>query len=255
MRMRRLLLALAIVAASLVVLLGAPPADAQPQLNATWTQKPGIPAPPVGPEPRGWVRVFYDTLNHKMVLMYGSAGHYMNDVWQYDTPGNAWTKIEPYIDCAFLNDFFPATRRDEQVTEYDSFNHLYWMFGGNGYQCAWTHRTAQAGTTTLRVVDPGLTESTPNFYKDWTVEANGKLAYVTNYDAVAKVLNLATPIATLAPGVTYKVYPSPRAARGTTTRPRATGAASTAPTGATRAPSRSSVSPRRWRTRRTSARW
>ena len=44
MRMRRLLLALAIVAASLVALLGAPPADAQPQLNATWTQKPGIPA-------------------------------------------------------------------------------------------------------------------------------------------------------------------------------------------------------------------
>jgi len=62
------------------------------------------------------------------------------------------------------------------------------MFGGSGTSCLGPNRTAGSGTTTTAIVDPTLTATGVNVYKDWTVQVNNTYAYVTGYGASKRVV-------------------------------------------------------------------
>jgi hypothetical protein len=202
---------LAVLLAVMLVSAAAAPAPAQaqtpPELTATWTKKLSARGEPNGPGRRGWIRFVHDPVAKKMVLMAGSGNSYLNDVWHYDTPTDAWTKLEPYVSCAGITGFTPPTPRDEQVVEYDPFNHLYWMFGGSGFGCQGTARAMQAGSNSTTIVDSTLTATTPDFYKDWTVKVGGTIVFVDRYDPVAKSLTLSVPVTGAVAGAGYFLFP------------------------------------------------
>jgi Galactose oxidase, central domain len=177
-------------------------------LSATWTQRANVLGHPAGPSGRSWMKLTYDPVRKRTVLFAGSGSTYYNDIWLYDSVADKWQITEPFIDCPSMDRHFPPTKRDELVVDYDSFNDLYWAFGGSGFNCKGPARTAGAGSDTLHVVDGSLSSNVPDFYKHWTVEAGGTLkAYVSAYDAATRTLSLATPIAGLAPGTTYTLAP------------------------------------------------
>jgi hypothetical protein len=210
---RRSRLMVAALAAIVLSLAGEPLPSAQGQaLQPIWTRQANTPPPPIGPRTRGWMQIAYDEVNQKVVLIGGSGSTYYNDIWWYDGAQDVWSEVEPFVDCGGIVDFVPPAKRDEHVVAYDSENHLYWMFGGSGFGCVGPERTTGAGTTSLRIVDPGLPAVPPNHYKDWTVKAlytpsvGGTKVYVESYDPVTKTLTLAAPMGGLGPGMPYRLY-------------------------------------------------
>jgi hypothetical protein len=181
-------------------------ASAAPSLTATWTKKAEARGMSTGPGGRGWVDLIYDPAIHKVVLFGGSGGDYYNDLWQYDSPADSWTRVEPFVNCSGITGFVPPTKRDEHVVEYDDYNRLYWTFGGSGFGCKGSARAAQSGTDSANIYDGTLVSDVPDYYKDWTVQANGKSAYVAGYDPAPRKLTLATPISGLASGLSYYLY-------------------------------------------------
>jgi hypothetical protein len=175
-------------------------------LYGSWTQQQSW-TDSTGPKPRGWMRVTYDPVNRKMVLIGGSGSEYYNDIWFWDPALDDWMMIEPHVGCSGIQDHVPPTPRDEHVVEYDPVNHLYWMFAGSGFGCTGSSRTAQFGTTTLQVVDSTLTAGSVDFYQDWTVTVGGSKAYVAAYSPDTKTLTLATPISGLTQGTSYRLHP------------------------------------------------
>lgn len=180
---------------------------AQPALSATWTHRDDAPGPPSGPMGSGWLRITYDPVARKTVVIAGSGSTYGNDVWHYDVSQNRWINLEPFEDCPVMFQRFDVpAKRDEHVVDYDSLNRLYWMFGGSGFGCQGSNRTTAAGTTTLSLVDPTLPATANDAYRHFTVNVAGVFAYVSGYSAATKTLSLATPIAGLAPGRSYRLY-------------------------------------------------
>lgn len=175
-----------------------------PELSAVWTQKAyagGFPARPGG---RTWVDTIYDPVNKRTVLFGGSGGTYLNDIYHYESTSDTWTLIEPHVpNCP---GFAPPTQRDEHAVEYDSYNHLYWSFGGSGYAYPCLTSTAESGTDTLTVVDNSLPSTIVDYYKDYFVYVEGRTAYVQSYDPTTKTLKLATAITTLTAGTKYLLY-------------------------------------------------
>lgn len=183
-----------------------PHAMAAPRLTAAWAQKAQVSGEPIGPGGRGWVDLIYDPALHKTVLFGGSGGNYFNDIFQYNAATDAWTGIELFIDCNGISGFVPPTGRDEHVVEYDAYNNLYWVFGGSGYGCKGSAHSAQSGTDSVTIYDNLLTSNVTNYYKDWTVQFSGKLAYVSAYDPATRKLTLATPISGLTSGSAYNLF-------------------------------------------------
>ncbi len=175
--------------------------------QGTWTRMADS-----GFDPRGWVDITFDEANQRTVMFGGSGARYRNDIRVYDAATDTWTLVEPDVSCGTHNLFYelhaPPTPRDEHAVEYDSFNHLYWTFGGSGFACVNANRTAGAGTTTAAIIDPTLSQTAVNFYKDWTVAFGQEgRAYVNAYDPATKRLTLSAPLAGLAAGGTYRLYP------------------------------------------------
>jgi hypothetical protein len=197
---------LAVLGVVMTTLLAAATPSPGQDWTATWTRKADPPGFPDGPGGRGWVDITFDPVNSRTVLVAGSGGTYMNDVWWYDAAADRWTSVEPYVRCSSLTGFVPPTERDEYALEYDPVNQLYWMFGGSGYSCVGPVRTAGAGTTSTAIVDSTLTATGVDFYKDWTVQIFNSYAYVSAYDPVAKKLTLTNPIASAVPGTQYRLY-------------------------------------------------
>ena len=197
-------LVITILAAALFA--GATPSNGQ-SLTATWTQNAYPAGASNGPGGRGWVDLTYDLVNRRVVLVGGSASGSMNDVWWYDAVSDRWSIVAPPSTCSHISDFVPPTGREEHAVEYDPVNQLYWMFGGTGSDCVGPNRTAWTGTTTTAIVDPTLTATTPNVYKDWTVQVNNSYAYVAGYDPASKKLTLSKSIAGAISGAHYLLYP------------------------------------------------
>lgn len=182
-------------------------AIAAPALTASWVQKASVKSYPAGPGPRGWMKMTYDPVAQKIVLIGGSGDFYYNDIWHYSLSNDTWTMIEPLSNCSVVNtSFTPPSGRDEQTVEYDAFNNKYWMLGGTGYKCTKPTGTTAAGTTTTKIVDPNLPNAPTNFYKDFTIDVGGVRAYVTASDPATKTLTLGTAITSLASGVSYSYY-------------------------------------------------
>ena len=196
--------ALALAALASLITVQADPAAA---LEAQWTQKAGTLSLPDGPGGRGWINLFYDELNQKIGLFGGSGETYLNDIWHYDATVDKWIKIQPFVDCAQLTGFVPPSKRDEHTTVYDAHNHRYWTFGGSGFNCHGSQRSAKAGTNSTTLVDPTLTATTVDYYKDWTVQTSGGSAYVSTYDPANKRLTLKTPLSSLTSGTGYYLHP------------------------------------------------
>lgn len=194
------------LAAMLVV--AAPQVVSAQALRGVWLHGNRAPSPPNGPGAGGWMKITYDPVNQKTVVIGGSGSNYYNDVWWYDAGLDTWASVEPYVACKDIKGFTPPVERDEHVVDYDPEGRLYWMYGGTGFGCKGPSRVAGVGTTPNLLVDPGLPETTPDAYKDWTVQVLvGGKAYIDAYDPATKSLTLATPIAGLASGVAYYVYP------------------------------------------------
>ena len=175
--------------------------------QGTWTRMANLPF-----DGRGWIDITFDELNGRTVIFGGSGAQYRNDIWRYNAATDVWTNVEPDVPCGGSSLFYerhaPPTPRDEHAVEYDSFNHLYWTFGGSGFSCVNANRTAGAGTTTTTIFDPTLTQATVDYYKDWTVGSGQEgRAYVNAYDPVTKRLTLSAPVAELGPGAIYRLYP------------------------------------------------
>jgi PKD repeat protein len=192
-------------AALLLVLVGTAEAANYP---ATWTQR--FPARTSANQPggRAWVDMLYDPVIKETVLFAGSGSFYFNDVLSLSVPLNRWAQKEPFIKSP--TGITPPCPRDEYAFEYDSFNDLYWSFGGTGYDCSTRSSTTQSGTTTTVIVDPTLPATTDDFYKDWVVNVTTSVTYwvyVTGYDATTKSLTLASPVTGLAAGRAYTLRP------------------------------------------------
>lgn len=188
-----------------VMMLTAGHVAAASDLAVTWTQKSYTGGYPARPGGRTWIDTIYDPVNKRTVLFGGSAGTYLNDIFHYDSTNDLWTQIEPHVpNCP---GFMPPTQRDEHALEYDSYNHLYWSFGGSGYAYPCLTSSAQSGTDTLTVVDNTLPSTVTDYYKDYFVYVAGRTAYVTSYDPATKTLKLAVPITGLTAGTTYLLYP------------------------------------------------
>lgn len=178
---------------------------AQAAYNGVWERQADVENRPAGPGTRGWGDMVYDSVRERLVVVGGSSSTYLNDIFSYHASTDAWTQIEPVVDCDHTLKQ-PPTRRDEHSVEYDSFNDLYWSFGGSGFGCSGPSLSADAGSDTATVVDAGLPSSEENYYYGWTVFAHGKSAYVESYNAASKTLTLMTPISGLGPGSSYRIY-------------------------------------------------
>ena len=180
---------------------------AGPVLTADWQQMATAEPMPNGVGARNWTDLTFNTQTGKVVLFGGSgSATYLNDIWEYDAGLDHWENIVPHTLCPGHTGFDGPDGRDTQSFEYDPVNNHYWVIGGGGYKCGpLASRTAGTGTTTTLVVDPALTQTTADFYKDWSVSANSSISFVKSYDPGSKTLTLTTPISGLAPGVAYKL--------------------------------------------------
>ena len=183
-------------------------------LTAEWTRKADVDWLPNGPGPRAWSNLFWDSNAQRLALFGGSAGGgYKADIWHYNVTADTWTSIlQPALDCPGYFGFTAPDGRDAHSSGYDSVNNAYWSVAGSGYKCGAANaevlplRTAGAGTTSTSIIDPGLTQTTPDFYKHWTVLVdNYYQALITAYDPVTKKLTLASAVTGLAVGKTYTI--------------------------------------------------
>lgn len=174
---------------------------------AEWQQMTTPNLMPSGVGRRNWTDLTFNKDSGKVVL-FGGSGYstYLNDIWEYDAGLDQWTNVVPHSQCPGHSGFDGPDGRDTHSFEYDPVNKKYWVIGGGGYKCGpLASRIAGTGTTTSTLIDPTLTETTADFYKNWSVSANSTIALVTAYDPGAKALTLANPIPKLAPGVSYKL--------------------------------------------------
>jgi len=173
--------------------------------SGQWVRQADVESRPVGPGPRGWSDMTYDSNRGRLVLFAGSGGSYLNDIWAYQTVADRWTELETNSECD-ATAMAPPTERDELTFEYDGYNDLYWTFAGSGFACSGSSGTAGAGTTTTKVVDPSLTAIQDDYYRGWTVSANNRKAYVASSEASTGTLHLSTPVSNLGPGTGYRLY-------------------------------------------------
>ena len=181
-------------------------------ISAQWTQKSNGNFYPDGPGLRGWSKIFWDSGAQRLAMLGGSAGGgYKMDVWHYNISNDTWTPyLLPSDDCPGYLGFSGPDGRDAHSADYDPINNAYWSVGGSGYKCGAasgvnpTARTAGVGSSPSFIIDPGLTSTVVDFYKDWVVTVdNYRQAYVTAYDPVTKKLTLALPISGLVVGSSY----------------------------------------------------
>lgn len=177
--------------------------------TATWLRQADPLPVPYGTGYGAWNDMFYDSATKKTVLLFGVAGKYANHVWHYGLATDSWFEIEPFVACDDIAGFTPPYPRDEQASDYDALNNLYWSVGGSGYKCKsrYPAHIAGDGSDTTTIVAPDLLDSGIASYEDWTVEANGRLAFVSAYDPVTGLVTLATPIRGLTAGMNYIIHP------------------------------------------------
>ncbi|NDP41169.1 MAG: PKD domain-containing protein [Aromatoleum sp.] len=198
---------------SLLVLVVAPLAATDgvaqtPSFTGVWTSRPLAFTLAGGPGGRGWVDLIYDPAAGRPVLFGGSGDNYMNDILQIDLAGNRWVEIEPYTPNVTPSG--PPCPRDEHAVEYDALNALYWSFGGSGFACSSRASTVGAGSGGNALVDPSLTQTTVDYYKDWLVTVmtvTPFYVYVTAYDPLTKTLTLKNPFPSDATGLVYSLRP------------------------------------------------
>jgi hypothetical protein len=176
---------------------------------ASWVRQADTVDMPDGPGYGGWMDMFYDPLAQRGVTVFGSAPRYTNHIFHYEAASDIWMEVEPYVLCQDILDFVPPYPQDEQSSDYDALNHLYWSTGGSGYKCKskYPRRTTEAGTDSSTVVDSTLVGSGIVDYADWTVEVGNTKAYVQSYNSATGILVLATPIAGLKAGSSYIIHP------------------------------------------------
>ena len=148
---------------------------------ATWTNPPLARTAVGEPGGRGWIDLIYDAAEGRPALFGGSGGGYMNDILQIDFANARWLEIEPLV-IPVNSPYGPPCPRDEHAVEFDSFNRLYWSFGGSRAACGSYAGTMTTGSTTTQIVDPSLPVKPIDFYRDWTVTVSGagpQYSYVT----------------------------------------------------------------------------
>ena len=177
--------------------------------NAMWTQvsSSGAAGAPVW---RAWSAMAWVNSDARIVLWGGSGAFFQNDVAAFDPVTASWATLEPATSCPGNTLFAPPNGSDESGVVFDAISNLLWIsIAGSGYRCATEQavgRTAEAGTTTTAIVDPTLSATTDDFYKDWTVrDANGAKASVVTYVAFTRTLTLSNSL-NVAPGSSYDLY-------------------------------------------------
>jgi PKD repeat protein len=118
----------------------------------------------------------------------------MNDILEIDLAGSRWVEIEPYT--PIVTPYGPPCPRDEHAVEYDALNDLYWSVGGSGFACSSRAATVGAGSDATRIVDPTLTQTVVDYYKDYLVVVQSTTpfyAYVSGYDPATRTLTLRNP--------------------------------------------------------------
>ncbi len=204
------LLAIAVLAA--LAFFSISPSWAQ-TISAEWTKKTKSAYWPAGPGHRLWSKLFYDSAAQRIAVLGGTGGGgYKMDIWHYNVASDTWDPyLLPAIDCPGYAGFSAPDGRDAHAAEYDPINDGYWSVAGGGYKCGNAGegppvaRTAAAGSTASTIIDPSLTATDVDFYKDWTVFVGNKRAFVTAYDPVAKKLSLGAPITGLSAGSAYTI--------------------------------------------------
>ena len=141
-----------------------------------------------------------------IVLWGGSGAFFMNDIQALDPTTAEWVTLSPQNYCAGNVSFFP-NGSDENGVVWDSVSDRLWIYnGGSGYRCLQSAgHTAASGTTSTAIVDPTLSATTTNFYRDWKVRANGVVVYVNAYSPTTKTLTLSAPLAVTA-GSYYELF-------------------------------------------------
>jgi hypothetical protein len=175
--------------------------------EAAWQRMQDAAPMPAGPGKRVWTDLAWDSYEQRFVVIGGAgSGTYLNDIWRYDPRSDRWTNVVPQSKCPGHTGFSGPDGRDTQAVEYDPVGSDYWMLGGGGYKCGpLASRTAAAGTTSTRLVDPTLPSNVRDHYRDWSVTVGTKRVYVTAYDPATRSLTLAQPITALAAGSSYKL--------------------------------------------------
>ena len=193
------LLVLLVLTSITVSSLAFPQISAGQAWTATWTPKT---AAPVGP--RGWVDGAYDSAQRRVMIFGGGAGSGIGDVWQYDTSSDQWVQLQTAPSCPSGAAQPPA----EYASAYDPVNQLLWMFGGSSVGCGGLSLVADARTTSSVIVDKTLSATTPDFYKNWVVNMEDSIAFVTGYDPApaGNRLILAPPLSQAAKKGRYFLY-------------------------------------------------
>jgi PKD repeat protein len=177
--------------------------------TATWTIV-STTTSPGAPVWRGWSAMTWADSQSRIVLWGGSGAVFLNDITGFNPVNTTWTTYEPNVACPGNTMFFPPNGSDESGVVFDPVNDLLWVFvGGSGYRCATTQavgRTAGAGTTSAAIVDPTLSATTNDYYKDWIVRvSSGAKVRVVSYAASTKTLALVASVG-ITPGAPYDLY-------------------------------------------------
>ena len=184
---------------------------AAPVLTAAWSELPnaGV-ATPAGPGGRAWTEMTWDPVRAEIVLFGGNGPNlYDNDIWSYKTETGSWTLLDPHTHCPGNDGYSKPNGTDDTNFKYDPVNHLYWAFGAaSGYRCIGLGptRTAGAGTGPTTIVDPTLASGVDGYYTEWFINNADGTAKVSGYNAGTRTLTLATPLASLTTGSTYRLY-------------------------------------------------
>ncbi|MCK6434187.1 MAG: Ig-like domain-containing protein [Aquabacterium sp.] len=152
----------------------------------------------------------WDPVRAEIVLFGGNGPNlYDNDIWSYKTETGAWTLLDPHTHCPGNEGYSKPNGTDDTNFKYDPVNNLYWAFGAaSGYRCIGLgpSRIAAPGSGPTTIVDPSLSADVDDHYTEWFVNSTDGTAKVVDYDAGTRTLSLATPLASLTAGSTYRLY-------------------------------------------------
>ena len=158
---------------------------------------------------RGWSVMTWVSNQNRIVLWGGSGGSYVNDIHALDPTAQSWSVIQPDTPCVGNTSLDAPNGTDESGVVFDPINNSLWVAsGGSGYRCGTPNlvgRTAAAGTGGANVVDPTLSGTTTDLYKDWIVRVGSSEVLVVAYNPLTKALTLASNV-NLSPGGAFDLY-------------------------------------------------
>ncbi len=158
---------------------------------------------------RAWTGMTWAAPMGRIVLWGGWGATFQNDLHTFDPLTLSWQQVQPHSICPGNDSFATPNGSDENGVAYDPINNSLWIYnGGSGYRCFMTTsylRTAGAGTTGRAIVDPTLSATEIDHYKDFLVWDQQGYAVVLGYDPAAKILNLNRSM-NLAAGSQYSLF-------------------------------------------------